>query len=202
MNLNKKAGFGVGLFWFFFSFMLVSGIMFFILTAFPAILHTYGIQTAVDVNQDLVDLGVSSNSSQTNINQLSSSFKNLYTYADYFFLFILVSAFIESITAASTARRTGIFSFFGYITIGNVFLIFILSYAIHIRGWFLNEIVYNILTISIETRFFDWFFNYSYYIGMIWFIILLFVNLVDFKSLMGRLPFVDQKDSGRMRFEE
>lgn len=201
MKINKKGNFGIGLFWFFFALMFISGIFFFIFTALPAMLSTYGIDIAVDANQDLVDLGVSSAASQNSINAIANSFTNLYKFGDYAFMFIIVSLFIESCIAAKNARRGGIYSFFGLMTLGNVILVFIMSYAIHIRGWFLNEIVYNILTISIETRFFDWFFSNSYYIGMVWYAILLVINMVDFGAMLSRIPFITSNEK-KMRFEE
>lgn len=188
-----------GTFWFFFVLMFVSGIFFFIFTALPAIFYTYGIDLGVQANQNLVDLGVSSNQSQNNILAIANSYNSLYKFGDYAFLLILISLFAQSLISSSQASRSGIFSFFGFMTIGNIILIFILSYAVHIRDWFLNEIVYNILTISIETRFFDFFFSYSYYIAMIWYIIILFVNIIDFKRVASNMPFLSKDNR---RFEE
>lgn len=198
---NKKADSHRRIFFFFFFLMFVSGLFFFLLTALPAILYDYGIQFAVDANQNLVNLGISSNTSQTNIVNLASGYTNLYKLADYAFLFIIISAFIQSILASTQATKRGIFSFFGYITIGNVFLIFIMSFAITIRDWFLNNIVYNILTISIETPFFTFFFNNSYYIGMFWYIVLITVNMIDFKRVFGAKRFGDT-GGGKIRFEK
>lgn len=123
----------------------------------------------------------------------------IYKIADYAFLSLIISLFIQSCIASGQARKLGVYSFFGFISIGNIILIFILTYAIHIRDWFLNEIVYNILTISIETQFFNWFFANSYYIAMVWYVILLFLNIVDFKSAIGNRNFVGGSDK---RFEE
>lgn len=197
---NKKGDSHRRIFFFFFALMFISGLFFFMLTALPAILYDYGIQFAVDANQNLVNLGVSSNSSQTSINNLATGYTNLYDLADYAFLFIIVSAFIQSILASVNAVKRGIFSFFGYITIGNVFLIFIMSFAINIRDWFLDNIVYNILTISIETPFFSFFFNNSYYIGMFWYITLLVINMIDFKRVFGAKRFGDT--GGGIKFEK
>jgi len=201
---NKRAqGFITGVYWFFFSIMFITGVIFFFLTAFPAILYTYGIDTAVNTNQNLVDLGVSSEASQTRIEGVADSFNNLYTFGDYAFLFMIIGLVIQSFIASSQASRSGIFSFFGYMTIGNIILVFLLSYAVHFRDWFLNEIVYTILTISIETPFFTWFFTNSYYIGMVWYILLLFINIIDFKALLGRMPFLSRGTSGeQINFEE
>lgn len=199
---NKKAmSWGIGLFRFFFGLMIVSGILFFMLTALPAILYDYGIQYGVTVNQNIVDLGISNNESQENIEALASSYTNLYNLADYAFIFFMVSMFIESVIAASRVNREGIFTFLGLITLGNIFLIFILSYAIHINDWFLNNFVYNILTISIATPFASWFFNNSYFIGSLWYCILLLVNIIDFKALGSKFTFLSKNKYERDKLQ-
>lgn len=188
---NKKAiNYGISLYKFFFVFMFITGILLFVLTALPAILFQYGLEQGVSANQQLVDMGVSSEASQVAINEISLGYANIYKIADYMFLAFVLGVFIQSLMTATQARRQGILSLFGFLTLGNMLLIFMLSFSIQIRDWFLNEIIYNVLTIGIETRFIDFFFANSYFIAAGWFTLLLFVNFIDFKTLLGKLDFV------------
>ena len=198
---NKKGSFGISLVGFFFALMVVTAILFFFLTALPVILHTYGIEQAVSINEGLVTQGVSSVASQNSINNLADDYKTIYLIADYMFMFFIISAFIQSIVSATRAKREGIFSFFGLITIGNVLLVFLLTLATKISDWILNEIVYNILLISFDTPFTNWFFEYSIFVALFWYTVLLVVNFIDFKSILSRIGFVtpDEEDA---RFEE
>ena len=198
---NKKGYFGISLVGFFFALMVVTAILFFFLTALPVILHTYGIEQAVSINENLVTQGVSSATSQNNIIALADRYKTIYLIADYMFIFFIVSAFIQSIISATRAKREGIFSFFGLITLGNVMLVFLLTLAVRISDWILNEIVYNILLISFDTPFTNWFFEYSIFVALFWYTTLLVVNFIDFGSMLGRIGFITDSEE-QAKFEE
>lgn len=201
MLKNKKANIGFRFFGFIFAVTIVSAIMTFFLLALPLILHDYALQQGVSVNQDLVNLGVSSAASQTAIENLTDNFLSFLDYVDYFFIFFIVSLFIESLFAASQAKRLGIYTFFGFLTIGNLLLIFALTFAVEISNWFINNITNNIILIAIETPFMDWFFNYNIYIGTIWFGLILLVNIFDIKSIASRFKFTSSGDEDII-FEE
>lgn len=184
-----------------FATTIVTALMTFFLLALPLIVHDYGLQQGVDLNQDLVNLGVSSSASQTNIEAIADNFLSFLNYVDYFFLFFIVSLFIESLIASKNAKRLGIYSFFGFLTLGNIILIFILTFAVEINNWFINNITDNIILIAIDTPFMDWFFNYNMYIGVIWYSVLLLINIFDLKSLGSRFSFVSSDDDDIL-FEE
>lgn len=198
---NKKAIFGISLIGFFFALMVVTAILFFFLTALPVILHTYGIEQMVSINEDMVTDGISSASSQVNVLEIAESYKNIYLIADYMFILFIVSAFIQSVISATRAKREGIFSFFGLITLGNVIMVFLLTLAVRISDWILNEIIYNIVVISFDTPFTDWFFNYSIFVALFWYTTLLVVNFIDFRGILSRTGFVTE-DEEQARFEE
>ena len=200
--MNKKGAFGIRLFGFLFAVMIIMAVLFFFLTAFPAILHQYGIMTLVDVNQDLIDMGVSGNSSSAGVLNIAEGYKNIYKVADYMFMFFILSLMISSVVAAARAKREGIMSFFGLITLGNVVLIFLLTFAVRISDWVLNELVYRILNVSISTPFALWFFDYNLYIGFIWYTVLLLVNIVDFKAIGSKFGFVSEDDEDKVRFQQ
>ena len=199
--MNKKGAYGIRLFSFFFGLMIITAILFFFLTAFPVILYDYGLNTVLDINQGLVDDGVSSASSQVSATAVAEGYKSLYTIADYAFLLFIISVFVGSVVSAYQAKREGIFSFFGLMTLGSILLIFILSFAVEIQNWIINEVVYGVLLISFEVPIAMWFFDYNIYIGIIWYVILLLVNIIDFKGIGSKFGFVGE-DEQEMRFDE
>jgi hypothetical protein len=198
--MNKKGSYGLGLFVFFFSLMITTAIMFFFLTAFPAVLETYGIETAKHINQGMIDSGVSNPSSQASIEAIADDYKQIYKIADYMFILFIVGVFVSSVISSVMAQRQGIFSFFGFMTVGSVILIFLLTYAVAISDWILYEVTLGILSITIDTPFAFWFFEYSLYIGTIWYILLLVINIIDIRAIGSRFTFVNRDDD--RRFEE
>jgi hypothetical protein len=202
MIKNKKGSYGLGLFGFFFSMTIVTMVTFFALVVLPAILFDYGISIASDTNQNMVDAGISSAESQTNINQIKSSYMNMFKMADYVFMALIITLVIQSFITAALMRREGLFSFFGLITLGNVILIFSLTFAVTIKDWFLNNFIYNILLISVETPFINWWFANTILIGSIWFSVLLFVNIIDFRAIGSRFNLLSERDQAPPRIEE
>lgn len=185
--------FGIRIFGFFFFLQIILAILFFFLTAFPAILSTYGIDTIVQVSEDLLQQGLTSQESHISVLELKESYRFLYTIADYIFLFFIVSVFINSIIAAVNTKKEGILTFFGYMTLGNVILIFLLTYAVQIQNWIINNIVYSVLLININTPFTLWFFDFSIYIGTFWYTLLLVINIIDLKSIASKFGLINSK---------
>lgn len=201
MKINKKGNFGVKLFAFFFTLTIVTGILLFFLVGLPAILYEYGLKQGVSVSQELVDMGVSNAATHSSITELAESYKFIYNYADYLFIFFIIGAFIQSIISAVKLPRAGIMSFFGLITLGNILLLFFLGFAVEINSWIVNEIVYGVVLVATETGFINWFFEYNMFIVTLWFTLLVVLNMVNIDSIRDRIPFMS-KSGEDMRFEQ
>jgi len=209
---NKKANFGIGLFGFFFIMMIVSGLFFFLSVNLHFILYDYAIQPVLDVVNTSLSI---STDAETTIGSIASTYLSLTAYMDYFFGVMLLSMFITGIMSSIKARQYGLVSFFGMTTIGVLFLIFILSLALQIRGWFLNNIAYAILTTNVQMPILNFFYNYSYELAILMFLIFLGVNQLDLaviREKFSKLFDRDKQDSedtgsqgfnlGRGKFEE
>ena len=197
---NKKGG--VKVFGFFFVLMIFSSVFFFLSFGMHYILYDYAIMEVKDVAGTVLN---PTGESMTNIEDLSTDYLGLNKYYDLLFLVILVSAFVESTLASMKAKEEGFLSFFGLVTLGNVFLIFILHYATQIQGWILNEILLNVILVTIETPILTFFFNYSMYIGLFWYLWLIGINQVNFEGLKEKTSNVFSKtglNSNEGRFEE
>lgn len=200
MIKNKKAN--VGLFGFFFILMVFSSLFFFLTFGMHYILYDYGISQTTAVAETLLS---PTGESMDRINELATSYLGITDYYDLLFLVLIVSAFIESTIAALKAREDGFLSFFGMVTIGNIFLIFVLSYATQIQGWILNEVIFNVILVTMETPVMTFFFNYSMYLAIFWYLWLLGINQINLEGVKEKLPNVFSRDkltSDEGRFEE
>lgn len=207
MKLNKMGNYGVGLFGFFFIFTILIALYIFFSYVMHYILYDFALTPTTDLvaSQILQVNGTAMN----NINTLKSDFLGLNDYFDILFLLLVVSAFIQSTIAAVKTKEAGVFSFFGLITIGNVFLIFIMFYGVQIQGWILNEIVYDVLLVSINSPIIDFFINYGLYLGVLWYLWLLGVNQIDINNLKNKVDSLFNKGdtqndllNNQGRFEE
>ena len=170
--IKNKKGYSTGIFGFFFILVIFASLFFFLTFGMHYILYDYGISQAEDITDTLL-------TNTTSIQNLGQSYLNLTGFYDLLFLVLLVSLFIESTIAAVKTAESGFLSFFGFITIGNLFLIFILSYAVKVQGWIINDLVYNVILVNITTPVLTAFFNYSLYIGVIWYLWLIAVNQIN-----------------------
>jgi len=184
-------------FGFFFTLMILSGVIMFVIVGMHYIFYDYAITPVVNIGDTLI----SSPSLKEPINNIAASYLANVKYFDILFLVIIVSMFVESVISAINTRRNGFISFFGLITVGNLFLIFVMNYAIQIRGWLLNEVLFNIITIIPNTPFIDMFINYSYYIGVLWYIILVVLIQVDIEPIIEKASNVFNKQE-QGRFEQ
>jgi len=197
--MDKKGNFNI--FGFFFGLLIISGLFLFLSVGLHFILYDFGIKTIVEAGETILN-PINATESLTAISNLENSYLGNTKYFDILFAVVILSLFIESVIASALSRKTGFISFFGLLTIGNVFLIYILSYAVQIRGWMLNEIFFQMITVSINTPFMDMFFNYSLYIIIIWYVILIAVRQVDFDPIIERTQNLFSKKSNRGTFEE
>jgi len=190
---NNKKG-GTNVFTFFFSLMIITGIIMFVIIGMHYILYNYAIVPVVAIGDSVI----SDPALKAPINNIASSYLANIKYFDILFLTVIVSMFVESVISAINTRRNGFISFFGLITVGNLFMIFLINYAIQIRGWMLNEILFNIITVIPNTPFINMFINYSYYIGVIWYIILVVLIQIDIEPIIEKASNVfNKQDTGR-----
>jgi hypothetical protein len=200
MIKNKKGKFEV--FGFFFILMIFSSLFFFITLGMHYLLYDYAITQTMEVAGMVL---AADGESMTNINNLAASYLGTTDYYDLLFLVLLVSAFIESTIASLKTKEEGFLSFFGMVTIGNVFLIFILSYATQVQGWFLNEVLFNVILVTTETPIITFFFNYSMFIAVFWYLWLLGINQVNLEGVKEKVPNIFNRESltsSEGRFEE
>lgn len=200
MKINKKGS--AGLFGFFFVLMIFASIFFFLTFGMHYILYDYALDPTIDIADTLLD---ENGEAMTNINALGSTYLGLVDYYDILFLVLILSAFIESTIASLKTKEQGFLSFFGFVTLGNVFLIFVLSYATQVQGWILNEILFNVILVTTETPVLTFFFNYSMFIGVFWYLWLIGINQINLEGIKEKVPNVFSRSkitSDDGRFEE
>lgn len=196
MILNKKANFGIKLFGFFFLLTIISGIFFFLSVNMHYLLYDYGMQPILNI-KDTLDI---SSGADTAIENAASNFLGTTTYMDYFFAVFILSIFVSGIISSIQARQYGLVSFFGMATLGMLFMIFILSLAVQVRGWFLNNIAYAIQTTSVNMPFLTFFYNYTYEIIILMFLVFLAVNQLNLEVIREKFSALfnkDKEDTGR-----
>lgn len=182
--MNKKGNFGLELYGFFFVMMIVSVIMLFISFGFHFITYDYVIEPMADIGQGLL---VVDGEAYTAVGALKSDYYDRWSIYDLLFFFTMISIFIQSCWTAIRAKRLGFMTFMGLLTIGNIFFVLLLSYAINIRTWILNEFFYKMITESFTARLTFMFFENSYYICFAWFTILVILSYIDIPGLLDKV---------------
>ena len=183
-----------------FSVVFVSALMLFLGVGMHFILNDFGIRQIKETGKDLI--GNAANQNSIALDTYAQEHYDFYTYYDYIFLVMMLALFIESVYAAVKARAAGWYSFFGYATIGNVFLLFLIGYATQIQGWILNEFVYGFLTIEIQTPIFTAFVTYIAYIITFWYLILLIVNRIDLGIIKDKMDDFVGNNKEEVSFEK
>jgi len=184
MNKNKKGNFGMSLYGFFFVMMIITVMMLFLGIGFHYITYDYIIEPIADIGQSLL---VNGGEAYNAIGVLEGQYEGRVGIYDLLFLFSMISIFIQSCWTAIKAKRLGFMTFTGLLTIGNIFFVLLLSYAINIRTWILNEFFYKMITETFTARWTFMFFENSYIICFSWFTILLILSYVDFPALISKV---------------
>lgn len=176
------------LFTFFFVLQILSGLFLFITFGFHGLFDTYVITPSVDAGIDLINQSNTNGSyvspAITELENLKTGFESFYGYYDTLFLIFILTGFVQSVIAAANVNKENIISFFGLITIGNVFLIYLVSYAIQVRDWIVNEIVLNTVSGYNNVSWYNMFSEYTYYILVLWYLALLLANQIDWKGVV------------------
>lgn len=207
MRLNKKAQ-AYKFFGFFFIISIVSALMMFLGVGMHFIAYDYGVTQAVDIGVDVVNRTGNVNTSgafYTGITGMQTKFFDLSGVYDWLFLLTMVSLFIESCIAATKTKRLGWFSFMGLVTFGNLLLIMVIFFSIQIRDWFMTEVFYKIITETFDSMWMTYFFDNTYWILFLWYLIILVLSIVDFKQIRSSLGFGEGSSSDDRfegRFEE
>jgi hypothetical protein len=177
---RKKGDVGSNIFGFFFILLIFSVMFFFITYGIHFLLNDYALEPTENIAGSLL---VANGSAMNNIYTLRSNYLENVLFYDIFFLLVIISAFVESTIGAIRAKERGFLSFFGLLTIGNLFFIFILVIATKIQGWMLNDVFYVIITTQLNTPFLSFFFNNSVIICVIWAIWLIAINQINIDNL-------------------
>ena len=203
---NKKGNLGLRIFIFSFLITIISGFFFFLSVDLHFLIYDYGLQPVINLANST--LGVSGEAT-AGINSLGSKYLGLTQYMDWFFGVLLLSTFISGIIASIQAKKYGIISFFGMVTIGNLFLLFLINYAMEVRGWFLNNIAYAILVGDVNMPILEFFYNYTPFVLIVFALVFLGVNQMDLEKIKEKLPsvFSQEKETsgfslGGGKFEE
>lgn len=130
----------------------------------------------------------------TGISDVVAQYLTLYTALDWFFLLVIVNIMISSCIAAVKARTLNPFSFIGMALFGNIFMIFLLSFAVEAQSWILSEFAYNILLSVPNTPFITFWFNYDIFILPVFFLILLALNQIDIDDLRAKIGLDNSSD--------
>lgn len=184
--MNKKGNFGLSLYGFMFVLIVVSVVMLFVSFGFHFITYDYVIEPTATIGQSMLN---SSGVAYANIENLKDDYYGRWAVYDLLFFATMISLFIQSCWTAIKARRLGFMTFMGLLTIGNLFFVLLLSYAINIRTWILNEFFYKMITESFTARLTFMFFENSYYICFGWFTILLVLSYLDIPAILARIGF-------------
>ena len=113
---------------------------------------------------------------------------------DLFFLVLIMSTFILTVLTAIQSRKSGVISFFGFLTVGSMIFLFVLTFVEQVRDWLMDNFYYNIFDLSsIATPIADYYLNNSVVISFLWFIVLILINQFDGGFSLGRA------DSGRFQ---
>ena len=196
MNKNKKGNFGLSLYGFFFVMMISTAIMLFLGIGMHFITYDYVIEPIADTGSLVLD---PAGQAYAHVQALKLDYFGKWTVYDLLFLFMMLSLFIESCWTAIKARRTGLMSFLGLLTIGNLFFVFLLSYAINIRNWILNEFFFKIITENFTARWTFTFFENSYIIAFAWFTILVVLSFIDIPAILERVGIIGGEDKGEIQ---
>lgn len=125
---------------------------------------------------------------QTHALDLRNEYSGISLPYDLFFLFMLISAIVSTITISLKAKKEPPLSFFGSLFIGMMGIMLIIFIMDQVQSWFFEQLFYALfsditLNLPIMTYYFD---NFGWISGL-WFILLLFINQIDVKfNFRGR----------------
>lgn len=186
------------LFSFLVIFVFFSGIFLFLSLGLLYLLYDYALNPLIATAQNL---DISQQSLDT-IDLIDSAYLANTSFIDIYFGITLVTLFISSVLTSLRSKQESIISFFSMLTIGNLFLVLLLSYAVQVRGWFLNNIVYNVLTVDINMPILTFFYSYTYYIIVIWFLVVLAINQLDFSLIQDKTQQLLKRDNSQSDSED
>jgi len=201
--MNKKANTKV--FGFFFILVILSAIMLFLGVGMHFITQELALEPVRDIGINILNSsGNVSNATVTRLNNVVLERENQVGVYDLLFLVFMISIFIESLIGAIKTKRMGWFSFFGFITVGNLIFGLIVYFAIQIRGWILNEIFYNVITESFTSTWFDYFVNNTWWLLFVWYLLIIVLSFIDVSTILSKITGREPNNafSQEGRFEE
>lgn len=187
MNMNIKDKKGLS--------RIITVVLMFGFLAFFFLLATFGFKALFQdeiltpVTGMVVGIANQTSMSTTNIETLENmsapyylDFLNL----DLLFLVFVIGMFIATLLAANKARKVGIYSFFGLVTIGSAAFLFILRFFERIRVWLFENVLYNVFNLEqFSTPIVNYFVNNIQWITLVWILLILIVNQLDIIKTIG-----------------
>lgn len=116
----------------------------------------------------------------TKMQEAESNYDNTKLPFDLLFAMIFLGAFVASVSIASKASPMPTYSFLGVVSIGLMFVLFVLTFLDQFISWFIDDFFYKLFNGATQnTPFLDWYLGNLSMINIVWLSILLFLNQVE-----------------------
>ena len=165
------------------SFVLVfsfSIILLFISLILIGGFNNFAIYNLLSVGNSLIADGVVHGSIATVLDDTASSFLNIISYLDSFWLISFIAMIVSSLSIAYLRKRENYFNILTMSTLGLIVILFIGSIFIQLTTWFRDEIMLKVFpTLSDITPYFSWYLDHIGIINIILLSLMILVNYVD-----------------------
>lgn len=128
-------------------------------------------------------LGVSG-AMEDHIHSLPVEYRALNMPYDLGFVISFIVVFLVSILSSYKAPEISWFSFFGKITMGFMIFLFMTGFIITLKDWLVLNLIENVLGFELSTTpIFFYYLNNIGFINMLWFVVILLVNKLNFTNV-------------------
>jgi len=162
-----------------FSFIVV--LLFFVVLLTYQVGDEYVVTLLDNVTQNITPgLGVSV-PMQNHIHSLPTIYRALPVPYDLGFVVAFLTVFIVSVVSAYKSKESSWFSFFGTITMSFMIFLFFSGWIISLKDWFVLNLIENFLGFDLATTpIFLYYITNIGIINLIWFVVLVLVNKLNF----------------------
>ena len=121
---------------------------------------------------------------KTHIHEFPDEYSALDVPIDLYFFAVIISTFIGSLISSYKAKEQNMFSFFGMITIGVMFLLFLTFFIDIINTWFIYNFIAGVMEINIsDYMLLNFYITNLGIINLAWFVIIILVNKLNFTNV-------------------
>ena len=107
---------------------------------------------------------------------------------DLYFLVTFLLAFTSTIFSAQRAKKLGLMSFFGMVSIGSWIFLLIITIMTQLSDWLILNLYTNLFDLTgINTPIIDFFLSNISFICFLWFVVILIINQIDFQDVFRRV---------------